>query len=311
MQELRRDVLKSVDEKIDQRLGSAVNEVKSMLEEARKSAAQAQAAVSKATAPGGPSVGGPALPKGSAAGTWSPWTPRTLEVKGLCDWAQRFSQGMSSEFAEEYLEKIKEVLGSNGDAIDWRKSVSANRYAYDFKVVIVMKELEDQGEARRRAYAGSSSWTVFGEVDNETAIAVGGRIRGGVRSWGAGIRHTYITTTTHLYISCYMPDSGRSEEEYLKALDDISMTMQKKRGRGRFRKKIIVGGDLDVSMTPNLGDITGAGCPERRARGVNEQDQDSRRSMQMSRRTRIRSRRGVKQHALLADAHDGLRMARR
>lgn len=146
MQELRRDVLKSVDEKIDQRLGSAVNEVKSMLEEARKSAAQAQAAVSKATAPGGPSVGGPALPKGSAAGTWSPWTPRTLEVKGLCDWAQRFSQGMSSEFAEEYLEKIKEVLGSNGDAIDWRKSVSANRYAYDFKVVIVMKELEDQGK---------------------------------------------------------------------------------------------------------------------------------------------------------------------
>lgn len=33
-----------------------------------------------------------------------------------------------------------------------------------------------------------------------------------------------------------------------------------------------------VSMLSNLGDITGGGCPERRSRGVIEQDQDSRRS---------------------------------
>lgn len=64
----------------------------------------------------------------------------------------RFSQGVSSEFAEEYLENIKLLLVSDGDAIGWKKSVSANRYAYNFKVVIVMQELEDQAEARRRVY---------------------------------------------------------------------------------------------------------------------------------------------------------------
>lgn len=89
MQELRKDVLKSVDAKIDERLDTAMKEVKGMLEEARKSAAQAQAAACKAAAVSGGSAGGAASPRASAAATWAPWTPRTLEVKGFCDWPQR------------------------------------------------------------------------------------------------------------------------------------------------------------------------------------------------------------------------------
>lgn len=155
MQELRHDVMKTVGENIDQRLSTAVNEVKNMWEEANKLAAMAQEAVNRATtseAGRGSTAGSSALPRGPSSGSWTPWTPRTLEIKGYCEWAQRFSQGISSEYSEGYLEKLREELGAGGEPIVWKKSVSANRYAYNYKIVTVMMDFDDLAEARRKVY---------------------------------------------------------------------------------------------------------------------------------------------------------------
>lgn len=100
----------------------------------------------------------------------------------------------------------------------------------------------------------------------------------GVLLHGVDHRHTYVTTATHLYVSCDMPGASKSEEEYSQALDSIMETIRTHQGHGRFRKRLVVGGYLNATMAPDLGDITGSACPIRLLRGVGPQAQDVRRS---------------------------------
>lgn len=151
MAELKKDILQTVNSKIDSRMSQAMKEVRSMVDEANKAAAEAEAAATKAAA-GGPLMQGSGTPSSHVGFKSGPWVPNTLEVKGFCEWARRFSDGISSEFAEEFLHKLREDLGEAGKFADWERSYGASRFAYNFKMIIVMKDGEDDVESKNRVY---------------------------------------------------------------------------------------------------------------------------------------------------------------
>lgn len=127
---------------------------------------------------------------------------------------------------------------------------------------------------------GSSAWYIFGEAGNDTAIAVHGRLRGTVQRFGTGHRHTYVVTESHLFLSCYLPDASYGLEDYCKAIGDITRTLKAHRGRGRFRKRIVLGGDLNISVASRLGDLTGEAVPPEKAhKGVDAADLLEKRSL--------------------------------
>lgn len=155
MQELKRDILQSVDSKIDKRMEDTLQKVRDMVEQADRAASEAKAVAEKLAGAGEGAALNPASGtlRSPGGGRSSPWTPRTLvEVKGFCEWARRFTDGVSSEFAEEFLHRLREDLADEGKMVDWDRSVGANRFAYNFKLVIVMREENDDAEARCRIY---------------------------------------------------------------------------------------------------------------------------------------------------------------
>lgn len=59
---------------------------------------------------------------------------------------------MSLEFAVSYVDKIRQHLGDDFEGIMWDKVEVANRYTYNFKLVLAMKETADCEHDRREAY---------------------------------------------------------------------------------------------------------------------------------------------------------------
>lgn len=112
-------------------------------------------------------------------------------------------------------------------------------------------------------FVGDSSWCVLGERDNGTAIAVSGRVRGTILRHDVGLRHTFLVTTNHMFVSCCMPDSSYGVNEDGRTIDAIYRTVKAQRGRGRHRKNILVGGDLNISV--GLDGVTGTCVPNERA----------------------------------------------
>lgn len=151
MVELKKDSLQTVDKNIDTRLSQAMLEVKGMADEANKAAAEAEAAATRAASTGA-QASSSAIPSSRVGLTVGPWIPRTLEVKGFCEWSRRFADGVSSGFAEEFLSKLREDLGEEGKFADWDISYSANRFAYNFNMDILMKDGEGDGDARNKVY---------------------------------------------------------------------------------------------------------------------------------------------------------------
>lgn len=151
MAELKKDILQTVDAKIDTRMEQAMQKVQGLVDEANKAAAEAKAAVEKTAGAGGQSSA-QGTPRSSASGRASPWTPRTLEVKGFCEWARRFADGVSSEFAEDFLSRLRDDLGEAGKQADWDRSVEANRFAYNYKLVIVLRGGDDDSGDRSKIY---------------------------------------------------------------------------------------------------------------------------------------------------------------
>lgn len=76
-----------------------------------------------------------------------------MEIKGYCTYGERYSRGVSSEFAAEFMDKMRrELEGDVADHINWSRAAAANRYAYNFKLVMVINEQEDNQNSKDMAY---------------------------------------------------------------------------------------------------------------------------------------------------------------
>lgn len=70
---------------------------------------------------------------------------------GICAYADRYSEGVSSEFAVTFIDKLQGRLSDIGDLIDWQRSRAANRYTFNIKIVLVLQEdCEQQGQNSRQ-----------------------------------------------------------------------------------------------------------------------------------------------------------------
>lgn len=119
---------------------------------------------------------------------------------------------------------------------------------------------------------GNSEWYNFGEKGHIAAIAAHSRLRGSVLHYGSGQRYTDLVTTSHVYVSCYMPDAGYSLAEYEETIASLNATIKQFRGRGRYRRGLVVGGDLNISAPKDFEGITGtAVARERVYRGAMQQ----------------------------------------
>lgn len=64
-------------------------------------------------------------------------SPR-LEIKGICDYGSRFTSGVSTDYAEEFLSKLEEKPQGHDSQIDWSRSRASNRFSFNFKLVMVL-----------------------------------------------------------------------------------------------------------------------------------------------------------------------------
>lgn len=117
-----------MDERIETRAKETNRRMEEMLGQAKADAASAAEALaqdrgsSDNAGAGGPGQAGryfSATPEHRQPTTdydsFQVWVPKTMEIKGTCDYGSRFSAGVSSSFAETYLEKLQQKLPE-----DWR-----------------------------------------------------------------------------------------------------------------------------------------------------------------------------------------------
>lgn len=63
-----------------------------------------------------------------------------MEVKGTGEYGQRFTFGVSSEFAGTFAQKFQRRLPGDWSTIGWRRPCSANRVSFNLKLVLVLEE---------------------------------------------------------------------------------------------------------------------------------------------------------------------------
>lgn len=108
----------------------------------------------------------------------------------------------------------------------------------------------------------------FLEPGTGTAICVRDSLRGTVQNWGGQTRITWLTTSSTLFISVYMPDCNKDYGEYSDTTDSIININRQQRGENRFRQKVVLGGDLNIMMPHGLEGVTVHAVPEGRRHGT-------------------------------------------
>lgn len=153
-QTLKQDLQKDIDDKMSERLTATEKRLQTMVNNANNMAEVAKSAVEKAAMV----MEEPEIPRlpGVLGGA-------TLSMDGfLVDWSsrataptygERYNRGISSEYASEYMEKLRKDLTSDeADNINWERTLAANRGAYNFKMVIVVAEQDNDQAAREIVY---------------------------------------------------------------------------------------------------------------------------------------------------------------
>lgn len=69
-----------------------------------------------------------------------------------------------------------------------------------------------------------------------------------------------MTTADDFFVSVYAPDLSYPLGEYGRCSRDVSGVVRSRRGGGRFRRQVIIGGDFNLELTPNVPDFTGLGA---------------------------------------------------
>lgn len=83
----------------------------------------------------------------------STWTPRTVELKGFCWYGDRYSHGVSVQWATDFLYKMRDTMAEEtSEKKHWQRSGAANRYAFNFKLVFVMRGSGGSSADRETAY---------------------------------------------------------------------------------------------------------------------------------------------------------------
>lgn len=142
----QREVEQVLEEKLEARVAKSEQAMAAVLQEAREAAqaaTTAMATLSSAASSAASSQGGSAAAGRMGQPVADFWAPKTVEVKGICAYKDRYTEGVSSEFAVAFIDKLQARLSSIGDMIDWQRSKSANRYTFNIKIVLV---LQDDGE---------------------------------------------------------------------------------------------------------------------------------------------------------------------
>lgn len=124
--------------------------MEALLEQAKTAAASASGALaqirgeSKYCAGGSTSGGGyfsdasPAAHQGHTNEGYQVWIPKTMEIKGICEYGSRFTSGVPSEYADEYLSRLEGKSQNYDSAIDWSRSRASNRFSFNFKLALVL-----------------------------------------------------------------------------------------------------------------------------------------------------------------------------
>lgn len=128
--------------------------------------------------------------------------------------------------------------------------------------VVLLQEC-DSWAGQGRQFGSTSDWHLFGLPHMGTAMCVRSSFRTHIRSWGALLGVTWVSTATHLILSCYLPARSKGIDDYTKAMGDIQKIIKAQRGRGRYRRRVILGGDLNETMPRGLAGITGMVVPHR------------------------------------------------
>lgn len=76
------------------------------------------------------------------------------------------------------------------------------------------------------------------------------------RGGGAAHRATFVKTAEVLYVIACLPDSGYTLEEY-------ETTVKQVEGM-RFRRRVVIGGDFNISLISDIAGVTGAAVEQRR-----------------------------------------------
>lgn len=98
-------------------------------------------------------------------------------------------------------------------------------------------------------FSGLAGWSISGSAVYPCASAVSDRVRALVERSGEDTRCVYVTTCDCLIVSVYAPDPSYGIEA-----DNVAWeAVRQFRGRGRFRRKLIV-----------VGEIKPPACPQRR-----------------------------------------------
>lgn len=87
-----------------------------------------------------------------------------------------------------------------------------------------------------------TSWHVFGMPDSGSAIRIRDSLRRFVQKCGGHRRITWLATANTLFLSVYLPDSSKTQEEYDETMELINKIVKQHRGRGRFRRQGFWGG---------------------------------------------------------------------
>lgn len=95
-------------------------------------------------------------------------------------------------------------------------------------------------------------------------MAIHGSARAIVQDWG-----TSEGITLCRGLSASLPDSDYDVDDYIRVVANTVRAIKIHRGRGRFRRRVVVGGDLNVTLPGGLDGITRDHVP--RGRGSTSQ----------------------------------------
>lgn len=159
---------------IDRRMEELLGQAKTAAAEAAEALAQVRGSGDNNTGGGvgggGGGRAGPVARYFSTATTSGPlqsdyhgyqvWVPKTMEIKGICEYGQRFSSGVSSEFADTFLEQVHKQLLESAVGIDRFRTRTSNRFSFSFKLVLVLndrpEDMSQKDELRNlRDHAGA------------------------------------------------------------------------------------------------------------------------------------------------------------
>lgn len=147
LREAQQEVTKDMESKLEACVSTSENAMASMLKEAKEAARAATEAVEALSASSsshahGPQRGDAGARHGGADRTGERWGSKTIEIKGICVYADRYTEGVSAEYAVA----LETRLGSLADLLDWPHSRTANRYTFNFKMVLVLCDRPDANE---------------------------------------------------------------------------------------------------------------------------------------------------------------------